>query len=231
MSLFAKQIPVTEITMTTKRKPQLIETHKKRLLLIIPRSFLLWNTVSAREKKINLEELETREIKAGIYKGKNAKAKKKWHEVLGIPGSLCKLEDVMLSEWFPVYMFCILICHWDMFLLVVAANPLFHLKIHWICPCWPLFMHNVYLQERPLSNILCNILYTWCHTTLSKNDWLISWMQRQIISILRAVIKTCLILYSPVSNLSRPSLRWNGRLKQLADYDIEWHLYSSNQLD
>lgn len=66
---------------------------------------------------------------------------------------------------------------------------------------------------------------------LSKNDWLISWMQRQIISILRAVIKTCLILYSPVSNLSRPSLRWNGRLKQLAEYDIEWHLYSSNQLD
>lgn len=110
MSLFAKQIPVTEITMAPKRKPQLIETHKKRLLLIIPRSFLLWNTVSAREKKINLEELETREIKAGIYKGKNAKAKKKWHEVLGIPGSLCKLEDVMLSEWFPVYMFCILIC-------------------------------------------------------------------------------------------------------------------------
>lgn len=55
-----------------------------------------------REKKINLEDLETREIKASIYKGKknsvNAEAKKKWHEVLGIPGSLCKLEDVMLSE-------------------------------------------------------------------------------------------------------------------------------------
>lgn len=114
MSLFAKQIPVTEITMAPKRKPQLIETHKKRLLLIIPRSFLLWNTVSAWEKKINLEDLETREIKASIYKGKknsvNAKAKKKWQEVLGIPGSLCRLEDVMLSEWFPVYMFCILIC-------------------------------------------------------------------------------------------------------------------------
>lgn len=114
MSLFAKQIPVTEMTMAPKRKPQLIETRQKRLLLIIPRSFLLWNTVSAWEKKINLEDLKTREIKASIYKGKknsiNAKAKDKWHEVLGIPGSLCKLEDVMLSEWFPVYMFCILMC-------------------------------------------------------------------------------------------------------------------------